>query len=644
MSTLIYDYNTIYTPSKEQRIALVDLITQNYKNWDKDSEARRKQSEKIERSLYVDITCNDRSDSENILLPEVYEQYHTLLANLIKSNFQNEDMIFNVSGEDEISEQNTPLQKANLKRIMRKMGFIKVAHEVTHHFLTKGEGISFTYWETKIEQSRRKVPVVKDIIDPITGAVLGQQNTTELKLVPKIVYDGVRVKAINPLHFVSDKNDPDFDSKQKITYSLLHPYEIISNVDYSLLTSDDKKELEKLFKEEEELTLDKDNMEANGDIVGNQAVVLDCWGDIKLEDGTVLKNYHAVVIAGKFLAQLEPNPGLRNPFSIVKWMPDPISDRGRSPLLVAIPLNQVSSIILNGQLQALRLALNPPLLCPKDFFTQDYIKLKPGLVVEYDDNLNGARQPQPYTFETIPTGNDFLRLMQDKIESSTGAFKYMIGSQDNRSRTATETSATVTGQNTRLSFMITLFNEEWTIPTITNIAELDANTEFEDSSINLGNTNGTPEFGKITPEVRQGSYQYTYGDSQSVVEAEAKMQKLIAQLAQFAGKADINWNSLLKIMFRTLNIKEGDEIVPPDPIDMAIRGLLGNRQVPSQTIQQLKEQFVQSGMFQQVVQQMIGGGNGNPEQSGNGMESQNVGTPQQPNMERTTRALPPTGF
>lgn len=641
MSTYIYDYNNVLNPTQDQKDAIIDLITNNYKDWDDDASARRAQWDKIEKTLYVDITGNDRADSENILLPEVYEQHQTLLANMIKSNFQNEDMSFNVQGEDANSEQTATLQKANLKDAMRKMGFLKVAHETVHHFLTKGEGVGFTHWETKIEQTRKKMTVPEDIIHPVTGELMGQMPIEKLQIVPKIVYDGVKVTPINPLHFVYDKNEvKSWDTCGKIIYSLMHPYDIVSNKDFDLLSKDDKAILMEMASNMEDLTSDKDDAKSNMSQVGQQAVVLEYWGDIKLSDGTVMKNYVATVVANRFLVRLEPNPYIINPISMAQWMPDPVSTRGRSPLLVAVPLNQVSSIILNGQLLALRLALNPPMLAPAGFFTDNYIKLKPGKIVEYDDYLNGARQPTPYTFENIPLGNDFLRLMETKMESSTGAFKYMTGAQDSRSRTATETSATVTGQNTRLSMMITLFNEEWTLPTIKNIAALQANTEFETTEVNMGKSQGQNQFGQVTPEVRQGNYRYTYGDSQSVVENEAKTQKLMTLLAPFAGKANINWDSLLQFILRGMNMENADEITQPDPIDAALSQMIG-KQLPPETLQQLKEQFIQSGMLQQVVMQMMGGQNGQGTgQAGNGMAEQNVGAPQQSSIPGAEGEIP----
>lgn len=632
MGTYVFNNDEEFSPSNEESLELVDQITNNYKNWDKDRNGQRDQYEKIEESLYVDVTHNDRNNDETILLPQIYEQYHTLMSNLEKSNFQNYRMMFGVEGKDDASQENATLQKANIEDALRNMKFEDEASEAMHHWLTKGEAIAFTYWDTEIEFSRRKVKTMQPIIDPISGMQMGEQEIEEIQKVPQVKYDGVKVTAIDPLNFVFDKNEvKNFLSCNKILYSLEDPYNVVNNQQYTLLKKDQKEYIKNMCQNGEDLTSDKYYMDGQTGNIGDQVVVLECWGDIKLKDGTVLKNYVATVVADRFLVRLEPNPYIRNPFTMSPWMPDPKSKRGRSPLLVAVPINQASSQILNGQLRGLKLALNPPVLAPMDYFTQNRIALYPGKVVEYNNIFNdGNAKPSPYNFKDGLVGFDFLTLMESKIEASTGAFKYMVGAQDSRTRTATETSATVTGQNTRLSMTISKLNREWTIPTIENIAALQANMNFEEQNIKTGEQGGQPQFGTVTPEVRQGDYQYIYGDSQSVVEMEAKMQKLSNLLAPFAGKANINWNEFLSLMVSKLNIADGDKILAVDPIDDA----LAKMGLPPDKLHSIKEQFVQSGGLQQVVQQMMmqqQGGDPNGQGAGTpGMAAQNGGVEQQP--------------
>ncbi len=636
MKLFTYESDDTFKPNDDQKVELVSQIVENYKNWDEDRSPQREQYEKIEESLYIDITQDNVQNNESILLPQIYEQYQTLSSNITKSNFQNEDMMFNVEGEDEESQQTATMQKANIKNALKKMNFTKEVDRALHFWLTKGEMISFTYWETVIEQVRRKVDVPQPIIDPISGMELGTQVVKQIQKVPRIKYDGVKVIAIDPLHFVFDKNEIlNWDSCNKIYYDLVHPYDVINNETYNLLSDDDKEYLEGIMSSPEDLQEDEEFTETQSGVRGNQVTFLECWGDIKLLDGTVLKNYVVTVIADRFIARCEPNPYIRNPFTMSQWMPDPDTKRGRSPLLVAIPINQVSSKILNTQLRGLALSLNPPILAPNGAFTQNRIPLSPGKIVEYNDMFNQANQIQPYNFKDCLMGFDFLPFFETKIEASTGAFKYMIGAQDNRARTATETSATVTGQNVRLSMTIRKLNDEWTVPTIENIAALQANMNFDDEQINLGKQGGTPQFGTITPEVRQGNYKYTYGDSQSAVEMEAKMQKITNLIASFAGKANINWEGLVKMIFNKLNIEDTEQFLTPDPIDQAIQQL-SPKPLPQEYITQLKQQFVQSGGLQQVLQMMQ-----QPQGEANGQPNGNSNVSGQSSKEMAPQNAPP---
>lgn len=640
MANLTYFSDDSFEPSQDQADALVHLIVENYKNWDNDRNSQREQYEKIVESLYLDVTHNERNNDETILLPQIYEQFNTLKSSIIKSNFQNLDMTFNVEGEDQQSQDNATLQKANIKEAMRMMKFPLVAEDAIDHLLTKGEMIGFTYWETVVENCRRMVTQEVPVgIHPETGEEI-TNSIEQLTMVPKKIFDGAKVEPVDPLCFVFDKNMvKNWDSCMKITYTLSNPMDILANDGYrKYLTAEMQEFLLGVVTNDENLTSEKYYQEAYSGINGNQVNVMECWGDIPIGDGMVLKNYVATVIADMFLVRLEPNPYVRNPFTYYPFMPDPSSQRGRSPLLVAIPINQVSSQILNGQVRGMKLSLNPPVLAPMDFFTQDRIALYPGKVVEYNDLYNGARPPQPYSFKDGMIGFDFLTFFENKIEGATGAFKYMVGAQDNRTRTATETSATVTGQNTRLSMMITQMNERWTVPTIENIAALQANTDFKDKEINTGRQDGLPQFGTITPDIRQGNYRYIYGDSQSVVEMEAKMQKITNLLAPFAGKAEIDYNGLVQLIFKKMNIEDADIILTPDPIDQAIQQM-SPKPLPPQMITQMKKEFVDSGMLQQVLQQMtlqMQQGAINGQEPNQGMVSQNVGTPQQSDMAGTS--------
>ena len=316
-----------------------------------------------------------------------------------------------------------------------------------------------------------------------------------------------------------------------------------------------------------------------------------------LPNGLVLKNYVVTLAARKYILGIEPNPYIQNPFILHRYMIDPETGRGISPLLVSIPLNQVSSQILNSQIRGLKLSLNPPYMAPRGMFTQNYLDMYPGKIVEYDDMLS-EKYPQPISFKDGMIGFDFLQLLETKIEASTGGFKYMTGAQDSRTRTATETSALVTGQNTRLSMTIAFMNIAVVIPMTEKIAKLMADFKFEDEEIRTSDQRGNPSFVNVTSSTRQGDYDYIYGDSQAVVEAEAKMKKIVDMIAPFAERVPIDWAEMLKMMLQKMNIEDSERILQTDPIDE----MLGAMPVEMKTM--IKKQIVASGMVQVMLGQM----------------------------------------
>lgn len=88
---------------------------------------------------------------------------------------------------------------------------------------------------------------------------------------------------------------------------------------------------------------------------------------------------------------MEDNPFVINPFIYANIIKNPDTERGISPLKVAIILNNVSSTILNKQLDALSLMMNPPYLAPKGCFKGEQI-VRPGKSLNTIQHLCLKRQ------------------------------------------------------------------------------------------------------------------------------------------------------------------------------------------------------------------------------------------------------------
>ena len=114
---------------------------------------------------------------------------------------------------------------------------------------------------------------------------------------------------------------------------------------------------------------------------GTTLEVLEHWGDLKLSDGTLLKNWHAVVVGRKYLVSFGKNERIINPFSYGAFVLDPETKRGISPLYAVLALAHFQEDLLNRTCNLQTLNENPPLLAPEGFFDEDEIKLYPGKII-----------------------------------------------------------------------------------------------------------------------------------------------------------------------------------------------------------------------------------------------------------------------
>ena len=241
-----------------------------------------------------------------------------------------------------------------------------------------------------------------------------------------------------------------------------------------------------------------------------------------------------------------------NPFVFAAFLEDPETKRGFSPLYVALPLNEASEIIMNLQLDALRLIINKPYLAPKGALSGK-INIKEGAIIEYDPALM-PREPVPLDFKDALVGWDFLRFFESKIESTTGIFKYMTGDPKSMNqRTATEASGIFTGQNIRLSKEIDVLNYKVKMPIIRKIAEMMANFSFDIKEIKVSKQNGDVDFVFIDESVRQGNYDYLIGDSNAVFERKTKLKETLSFLFDMAKQPEIapriKWVEVMKWAF-----------------------------------------------------------------------------------------------
>ncbi|MDE6138664.1 MAG: head-tail connector protein, partial [Candidatus Gastranaerophilales bacterium] len=415
-----------------------------------------------------------------------------------------------------------------------------------------GEVTLFVGWETKTRKTRRAITLKEQL----------EKNTDKNFVIEdKVIYDNAKVKFISYEDFVFDRTESDnWDSCAKIyrTYQTLD--EIKSNKSNNLLNEEKLEMLKgvvakKSRKNNNKLTTYERKIE-----------VLEYWGDIELPNGEILKN-KLIVLAGRcVLVRFEDNPFIINPFIHANIIENPATGRGISPLRVALILNNISSTILNKQLDALALMMNPPYLAPKGCFKGEQ-DIHPGKIIEYDASLMTS-PPTPIAFDKAMQGWEFLNYFKSTIESATGIFKNMAGNLQAAQRTATELNYSVGGQEARLNMILESINRKVIVPMIEKTAEIISNFKLGKESV-LANDRGRTFLVEIDDNVRKSSYVYRYGDRKATFERKARLKELFEVVQSFL-KIDtvskrIDWLECFKFAMEQYGIENANNFLIAEP-------------------------------------------------------------------------------
>lgn len=300
-------------------------------------------------------------------------------------------------------------------------------------------------------------------------------------------------------------------------------------------------------------------------VKNGQLEVLEFWGDIALENGEILKNVLIVVAGRRFVIRAEVNPFVNAPFIYANIIEDPYTGRGLSPLRVAIPLNKISSTILNKQLDALSLIMNPPYLAPKGAF-KGVQEVEPGKIIEYDASLL-PQSPVALNFERALCGWDFIKYFKSGIESATGIFKTMAGDIAPSVRTATELNYSLGGQSTRLNLIIENINRKIIVPMVEKTAQTIANFKVG-TEIVFVHKDGVKYACKADDELRCADFTYRYGDAGALLERKNKFKELYEVIAGFAGVEElygrIDWLECFRFALEQYGIKNAANFLKLD--------------------------------------------------------------------------------
>ena len=481
-----------------------------------------------------------------IQLPEIYELSQTLKSHIIQNLYSHPDGMFDVSGHDLRSQKYANRQKAMLVNTFEEMKLSDEMEKIVDSIVETGEVTLFVGWETRTRKVRRALSLQEQL----------ELNTDKSFVIEdKIIYDNVKVQFIHYEDFVFDRtNVNNWDSCPKIyrTYQTLD--------DIKLNKSNNMLNAEKLEILKGVVANKKGQKDSKYSIP--KIEVLEYWGDIELSSGEILKNQLICVAGRSVIIRFEDNPFVINPFIHANIIENPSTGRGISPLRVALILNNISSTILNKQLDALALMMNPPYLAPKGCFmgTQE---VKPGKIIEYDSTLM-TTSPVPLSFDKAMTGWDFLNYFKNTIESATGIFKNMAGNLSSTERSATEINYSANGQEARLNMILESINRKVIIPMVEKTAQLISYFKIGSESI-IVNNHGITDFVNIDDEIRNSNYVYRYGDRKASFERKSKFKEMFDVLTNFVQIGEvaerINWLECFKFALEQYGVENSNNFL-----------------------------------------------------------------------------------
>ena len=546
---------------------VVNKIVSDYTRYDDARATNLSQSNSVIDEIFFKKSFANSSDKNEewkskVRMCKCFMFYQTLKAFIWRNIYANINNMFDVSGENHESDNNSNKQKAVLVDMLEKMEFQKTCDTVIDNALLYGELISYTAWKKKSEEYRRPIEFFKNLfssdVQKLPAVLDAVKNGKNFWIDTRTVYDNPYIYPVCPEDLVFDSSQlDDWDDCPKIYRTFKTPDSIINNKFYSI-DAETAKNISELLKNETSPLNSKKDLRTQV-VNGSTVEVLEHWGDFKLDSGEVLKNWHAVVVARKYLVLFEKNVGVINPFSYGAFITDPQTRRGISPIYSVLSLAHTQEEFLNKTINMQYLSENPPLLAPEGFFEDDEIALYPGKIIEYGDNLTSTDAFKQLSFDTKVFLND-IEFIDSLMCEVSGIFPSMIGTQENFSKTATEINTKTQGQLTRLSMMLDIINQYFIVPAIQNIAKLAANFKIGREVVYVNKDNMSEEI-VIDDAVRQADYKYSYSDRNVLNEKYNNADMLVQSVEKFSNLIPLNIQEIFLWYFEQKGVENPERFL-----------------------------------------------------------------------------------
>lgn len=594
----ITDKDVKKTLSKDEVQQLAERISSDFDNYNSRRRQNLEQSEELINEIFFkkeftkkskDVSENDKYESwkTKVKMCKTYMFYQVLKAFIWKNVYANTNSMFDVSGENQESDNDSNKQKAALVNIFDKMNYSQTCDKIIDYALLHGEIISFVAWKKK-SQEYRKLIEQEDLENPKAVQALKQGKFHYIA--EKQIYDNPYIYPVNPANLVFDvAQKENWDECPKIYKTYKVPDDIINNKYYKVskeVATEIKNEIDKdVVSSASQLNEDLEHKTYNSKTVE----VLEHWGNLTLKDGTVLKNWHVVVVARKHIVRFEKNRRIINPFTYGSWVNDPETGRGISPLYCVLPLAQLQEDLMNRTCDMQTLAENPPLYAPKGFFDEDEVKLYPGKIIEFGDNLSPSEiKAMEFAVSVFLQDVTFL---SDLMAEVSGIFPNMAGADESKAKTATEISTKAQGQLTRLSMLIDTINQDLIVEDVKKVAKLcaDFKTGNEDIFVDNGNNKETIT---ITDQIRQAEYKYTYSDRTATTERSNKADLVAQAVERFAQYVPLNVPEIFTWYMEQKDVENPERFLQTeDTIPMEVQQILMNNPEMRTLIEGIKQQI-----------------------------------------------------
>lgn len=595
---IIEKENKTHKMSKDEVKQLAERISSDFENYNSRRRQNLNQSEELIDEIFFkkSFKTADPKDKYNnwktkVRMCKTYMFYQVLKAFIWKNVYANTSSMFDVAGENQESDNDSNKQKAVLVDKFEKMGYSKTCDKIIDYALFHGELVSFVAWKKKTEERRRLI-TENDIENP--RAIEALQNGKFHFIDEKTIYDDPFVYPVNPANLVFDAAQKEnWDECPKIYKTYKVPDDIINNKYYTV-----SKEVAEDIRNSVDKDIIIDGSQQNKDLehkIGNSKTVevLEHWGNLTLKDGTVLKNWHVVVVARKHVVRFEKNNRIINPFTFGAWITDPETGRGISPLYCVLSLANLQEDLMNRTCDMQTLQENPPIYAPRGFFDDEEVQLYPGKIIEFGDNLSPS-EIKAMEFSVSVFLND-ITFLSDMMAEVSGIFPNMAGADEAKAKTATEISTKAQGQLTRLSMLIDTINQDLIVEDVKKVAKLCADFKSGDEDIFVDNGNNKETI-TITDGIRQAEYRYTYSDRTATTERSNKADLVAEAAERFAKFVPLNAQELFTWYMEQKDIENPERFLQQqDTIPIELQQML----MQNPQIKQMVEMFEQQKQNQQ---------------------------------------------